>query len=175
MSDESPRIRPFAPVMAGARHRIQPYLEPDVYPRFREYCVSKRATESAVVNAALRMLFGEESDTARLFKRLDRMSRTDERVERDLALLGQSFAAFLQYWFAVTPLPSADVEKARVLSRSRFQSFTGYVADQFARGNRFLSDLAERALGSDSDVHGDRETAGGTMLDITGDPKENGE
>jgi hypothetical protein len=160
--------------MQGTRHRIQPYLEPDVYPRFREYCVSKRATESAVVNAGLRKLFGEESDPARLFKRLDRMSQADERIERDLALLGQSFATFVQYWFAVTPLPSADVEKARVLSRSRFQSFVSYVSDQFARGSRFLSDLAERALGPDADVQASDGPVDATLLDSTDDSKENG-
>jgi hypothetical protein len=115
-----------------------------------------------------------EGEHVRFFKRLDRMSQPDERIERDLALLGQSFATFVQYWFAVTPLPSADVEKARLLSRSRFQSFAGYVSDQFARGSRFLSDLAERALGPDADVQASDEPADASLLDSTDDSKENG-
>ena len=172
MSRASRRTRPFAPVIAGERYRIQPYLEADVYPRFREYCISKDATESAVVNAALRMFFGEESDLGRLFRRLDHMSRVDERMERDLALLGQSFAAFVQQWLAVTPPSTGDVEKVRLAAKNRFQSFAGYVAGQFARGHRFLNDLAESALGPDADEQAGGESIIPRARDITGaDPK----
>ena len=149
----SRRIPPRQVLVPGAKHRIQPYLESDVHEMLVQYCIVKRVTVSAAVDAGLRQLFGEESNHTRLYKRLDRQSLILERVEQHLGVLGESFAVFVQCWFAVTPklAGGGEGEEARRSGKARAKQFFRHVAQQFGCGGRFLSDLVREAVGSDAE------------------------
>lgn len=74
-----------------------------------------------------------------LFKvRLDRMSREQERIRRDLEVVLESLSLFVRYQLTVTaPLPDADTA-ARAVGRDRFEAFVSQVGRQLASGNRTL-------------------------------------
>ncbi len=74
-----------------------------------------------------------------LFKvRLDRMSREQERIRRDIEVVLESLSLFVRYQLTVTaPLPDADTA-ARAVGRERFESFVSQVGRQLASGRRTL-------------------------------------
>ncbi len=74
-----------------------------------------------------------------LFKvRLDRMSREQERIRRDLDIVLESLSLFVRYQLTVTaPLPEAD-SAARAVGRERFEAFVSQVGRQLASGARTL-------------------------------------
>jgi hypothetical protein len=110
------------------------------------HCVgSRRCRASSIVR--------EENNHTRLYKRLDRQSVILERVEQHLGVLGESFAVFVQCWFAVRPKLAAggEGEEARRSGKARAGQFFRHVAQQFGRGGRFLNELVREAVGSNAE------------------------
>ena len=70
--------------------------------------------------------------------RLDRMSREQERIGRDLEIVLESLSLFVRYQLTVTaPLPEADTA-ARAVGRERFEAFVSQLGRQLASGKRTL-------------------------------------
>ena len=70
--------------------------------------------------------------------RLDRMSREQERIGRDLQIVLESLSLFVRYQLTVTaPLPEADTA-ARAVGRERFEAFVSQLGRQLASGKRTL-------------------------------------
>jgi predicted transcriptional regulator len=70
--------------------------------------------------------------------RLDRMSREQERIGRDLEIVLESLSLFVRYQLTVTaPLPEADTA-ASAVGRERFEAFVSQLGRQLASGKRTL-------------------------------------
>lgn len=80
------------------RRRIHPYVTPDLAQRLVAYCAAKGITESAAVEAAIEdHLAGGERDNDVILRRLDRIGRASARQQRDLDVLTESFAVFIDH------------------------------------------------------------------------------
>src|SRR3546814_15429790 len=82
-----------------------------------------------------------------LFKhRLDRLSREQRLIRRDLEVLIESLTLFIRYQLMVTaPLPENDAA-AIELGHQRFDQFIGQLGRQLATGQRTLgSDMARQS------------------------------
>jgi hypothetical protein len=79
--------------------------------------------------------------------RLDRMSRDQQRIARDVNIVLESLALFVQYYLSVNAqLPQAD-HIARAAGRARFAEYIRIVGEQLASGKRTLG-AADTEIGS---------------------------
>ena len=111
------------------RARLVPRVSAELAQRLADVCASTNATETAVVEAALRQYLEGTGDRTLLFQRLDRMGRAVERCHRDLELLSEAFGVFVQVWFAHTPtLDEGEKMSARRDAESRYRRFLEHAA-----------------------------------------------
>lgn len=117
------------------------YLDRKVTDALEALAAGPGGNKSRIVNDALsawlaRRASSQLDDVLKL--RLDRMSRDQARIARDLDVLLESFALFVRYQLLVTaPLPEADTA-ALAIGRDRFEKFIGQVGRQLASGKRTL-------------------------------------
>ncbi len=118
---------------------------------------SKRpgVTKAAVVEAALLGFFSKEYDDQRdgaLIRRLDRMTRQYDRLERNLSVTTETLALFIRFFLTVTPpLPNADQDAARALGKERFEYFISQLGRRLAGGKNMIADVLEEISSSESD------------------------
>src|SRR5580692_3069619 len=135
------------------RARLVPRVPAELAQRLAEVCASTNATETAVVEAALRHHLDGTSDRTLLFRRLDRLGRALERSHRDVELLSEAFGVFVQVWFAHTPtLDEEEKKSARRDSESRYRQFLEHVTRRFSGGRRFLDDLPRESIADDAEL-----------------------
>lgn len=135
------------------RVRLQPYVQPELSERLSAFCAAAGATESAVVQAALRQYLDHTGDTTLVLRRLDRLGRAGARTQRDLELLSEAFSIWLRLWFAHTPsIPQDAKASARMTAESRYRQFIDHLAEQFAGGKRFLDDLPRERLADEAEL-----------------------
>ena len=126
------------------------YLDHEITDALEALAARPGTTKSQVVNDALSAWLAQRAASQlddKLKIRLDRMSRDQARVARDLDVLLESFALFVRYQLLVTaPLPEADTA-ALAIGRDRFEKFIGQVGRQLSSGKRTLQapELAEMA------------------------------
>lgn len=159
MNDEA--TAPSKSSRRAGRARIQPYLSAPLRKRFRAYCAATGHTESAIVQAALAQYLDGTSDHALLMRRIDRLGRAFDRLERDVQLLSEAFAVWVQIWFAHTPaIPVDGRDLARRESAARFQQFVDYVATKLSHGRSFVDSLARERIADDQELLETVEAAG---------------
>ncbi len=133
--------------------RIHPYISHDLQKRLKNFCKAKSASESSVVEAAIKEYLDDNNDTTLLFRRLDRHGRALDRLSRDVDVMSEAFAVFVQMWFAHTPTVSdSEKDAAKAQAWRRYQQFTEFVAGQLSKGHRFIDDLAEDVFTDDEEL-----------------------
>ncbi len=76
-------------------------------------------------------------------KRLDRLSRQAERIERDQNIAIETLALFIRYYLTVsTPIPEAHQDAARAQGKARFEQFTEQLG-RHLRGRSLVRDVVE--------------------------------
>jgi len=105
-------------------------------------------TRSSIVNAALRAYFASRGagELERMFRmRLDRMSESLDRMERNQHIALESFALFVRYELGVTPqLPPSEQAAAQAIGRDRFEHFMDQVGRRMAGDRRIAEDIVQR-------------------------------
>ena len=77
-------------------------------------------------------------------KRLDRLSRQFEKLERDQNILIETVALYVRYYLTVsTPLPEAHQEAARAQGRARFEQFVEQLGRHILRGRSLVREVYE--------------------------------
>jgi hypothetical protein len=112
-------------------------------------------TESAYVTMALRQALDGTSDWVLLMKRLDRIGRALERLQRGEDFLSEAFSAYLLSWFAHTPAVAGDADRkaaARASAESRYRDLMQFVVRKFASGHRFIDDLPQEPVANDAEL-----------------------
>jgi hypothetical protein len=124
------------------RVRYQLFLSEDLSHRFEALAGKPGASKSAILTDALTAWLNRQaaSELENTFsRRLDRMSMTLGRIERDGHILLESLALFVRYELMVqAPLPESD-EAARAIGRDRFEAFVTRVGEALASGRRTLA------------------------------------
>jgi hypothetical protein len=73
-------------------------------------------------------------------RRLDRLARQGERLERDLWIAAETVALFIRFWLRVTPpLPESAQAAAQAKGRQRFDSFLETLGRRLAKGQAFFA------------------------------------
>jgi len=107
--------------MPSKNPRIHPYISEDTFVRLRALAQCPGRNESEVVEKALAAFFSREYEDKRdgaLIRRLDRMTRQMEGLQRKQIISGEAFALFVRYFLTVIP-PVADADKAAAQSQGQ--------------------------------------------------------
>ncbi len=119
--------------------RLNVYIERDHGKRLDELATMKNLSRSSVVAAALAAFLSPEGGERRevaTAKRLDKLTRQFERLERDQTILIESMALFIRYYLSVTaPISEEHQDAARALGRGPIlSSSSGSTGSAYSTG-----------------------------------------
>ena len=95
------------------KSRLSVYLDPALMTQLAELAERKKKSMSLVAETAIMsLLTPDEADRreAAVVRRLDRLTRQVERLERDLAISVEATALFIRYWLMITPSVPNDFQ-----------------------------------------------------------------
>ena len=83
-----------------SQYRLNLFIQPEHAKRLDELAAKKGVSKSSIVAAALASLSPDAGDQreAAIAKRLDRLSRQTERMERDQNIQIETLALFIRYF-----------------------------------------------------------------------------
>ena len=113
--------------------RLNLFIQPEHAKRLDELAAMKGISKSSIVAAALASWLSPDAADRReaaIAKRLDRLMRQFERLERDQNIEIETLALFIRYYLTVsTPVSEAHQDAARAQGKARFEQFV----EQFKR------------------------------------------
>ena len=143
-----------------SRARLNLFIEREHARRLDELAAKKGVSKSSIVAAALASWLSPDSGDQReaaIAKRLDRLSRQFEKLERDQTILIETVALYVRYFLTVsTPVPEAHQDAARAQGKARYSQFIEQLGRHLMRGQSLIKDLHEEiAPDADSFVNAD--------------------
>jgi hypothetical protein len=122
-------------------------LPPDLVGKLADYAAQKHVPQALVVETALASYLspdGADRLEAALARRLDRMTRHLERLERQVTISNETLALFVRFWLTSTPpFPDSAQAAAQAKGRERYDGFIEAVSRRLAKG-RTLADEVSR-------------------------------
>jgi len=131
----------------AVKHRLSVYLDAEMMARLEKLAMKERAAKSAIAEAAIvSFLTYDDSDRweSALSHRLDRLTRSIDRMERDLEFSVEALALYIRAWLTATPqLPDGAQAAAQAKGRERYESFIDALGRRLAKGQRLSRELSE--------------------------------
>jgi len=122
------------------------YLESELMRSLTEYAERRGKPKSLVAEAAIASFLSPdaaERQEATLARRLDRITRQMERLERDVGISVETVALFIRYWLMATPvLPEQTQVAARAKGAERFEGFMQALGRRLAKGPGFIWEVS---------------------------------
>jgi hypothetical protein len=129
------------------RHRMNVYLPSDLMKAISELAERKKLSRSAIVEAAVASFLspdGADKREAAFVRRLDRLSRQAQRMERDLDITAETLALFVRFWLTITPpLPPDAQSAAQIKGRERYEGFVETLGRRLQKGQTFLREIPD--------------------------------
>jgi len=127
--------------------RLNLFIQHDHAKRLDELAAKKGVSKSSIVAAALASWLSPDASDQReaaTAKRLDRLSRQFERLERDQNILIETLALYVRYYLTVsTPVPEAHQEAAKAQGKARFEQFIEQLGRHVLRGRSLVKEVYE--------------------------------
>src|SRR5260370_16944362 len=102
-------------------------VPPEPAGRLAEFAKRKRVPQALVIETALASYLspdGSERIEAALSRRLDRLTRHAERIERHVAISNEALALFVRFWLTATPpLPDTAQAAAHAKAPERYDAY----------------------------------------------------
>lgn len=122
-------------------------LPPDLSAQLADYAARKRVTQALVVETALAsFLSGDSAEhlEAVLSRRLDRLTRQNERLTWHIELGNETLAMFVRFWLVNNPpLPDAALAAAQAMGRERWERFIETLNRRMEFGPRLKNEVSE--------------------------------
>lgn len=122
------------------------YLTPELLDLLVAQAKRRGVPKSTIAEAAIASFLtpdAAQQQEAALGRRLDRLNRHADRLERDLEVAVEMLALFVRSWMAATPsLPDAAQAAARARGRNRYERFVENLGRRLASGRSFTRELA---------------------------------
>jgi hypothetical protein len=120
-------------------------LPADIAGNLADYAARKRVPQALVVETALASYLspdGADRLEAALGRRLDRLNRQMERLERHAAISNETLALFVRFWLTHTPpLPDTAQMAAQAKGRERYEGFIEALGRRLANGRTLVDEL----------------------------------
>jgi hypothetical protein len=136
-----------------SRTRLNIFIEPDHAKRLDQLAAHKGVSKSAVIAAALASFLSPDAADQReaaMGKRLDRLSRQFDRLERDQGILIETVALYIRYFLTVSlSVPEGQQDAARAQGRARYAQFIEQLARHIQRGRSLVREVHEEVAPDD--------------------------
>src|SRR5260370_22105019 len=110
------------------KERLSVYLDATVMRSLIDYADRRGKSKSLIAEAAIASFLSPdaaERQEAALARRLDRLVRQTERLERDVGIAVETLALFVRVWLTATPaLPEQAQAAARAKGAERYHAFS---------------------------------------------------
>ena len=120
-------------------------LPPDLAVQLADYASRKRVPQALVVETALASFLSPDGANrleAALARRLDRMSRQIETLDRHVTITNEALALFIRFWLTSTPpLPDTAQAAAQTKGRERYDGFLEALGRRLARGRTLVDEV----------------------------------
>ena len=139
------------------KERLSVYLDQHVMRSLIDYADRRGKSKSLVAEAAIASFLSPdaaERQEATLARRLDRLVRQTERLERDVGIAVETLALFVRFWLTATPaLPEQAQAAARAKGAERYHSFIEALGRRIAKGPTLLREVSlDVAAAGESDA-----------------------
>jgi predicted transcriptional regulator len=122
------------------------YLDPETFGALDAFAKRRDQPKSLVAEAAIAaFLSPDDSDRreAAISKRLDRVARVLERLERNDAVTLETIALFIRFWLTSTPaLPEQSSPSARAKGAERYDRFVEALGRRLSSGSTVLKEVS---------------------------------
>ena len=122
------------------------YLDPEIFTRLEAYAKRQGKPKSLVAEAAIAsFLSPDDSDRreAAIAKRLDRIVRALERLERNDGITLETIGLFIRFWLTSTPaLPEQSGPAARAKGAERYDRFVEALGRRLSSGSTVLKEVS---------------------------------
>ncbi len=129
------------------RERYSVRLPTTMLKQLDDFAERRRVGRAAIVETALASYLspdGADQLEAALARRLDRINRQLDRMERHLAISNETLALFVRTWLIQTPpLPDAAQPAAQAKGKQRYEGFVEAVGRRLARGKSLLDEITQ--------------------------------
>jgi predicted transcriptional regulator len=143
------------------KHTIR--LPADLAGKLADYAARKRVSQALVVETALASHLspdGADRLEAALARRLDRMTRQIERLERHVTISNEALALFVRFWLTSTPpLPDTAQAAAQAKGRERYNGFVEALGRRLARGRMLADEITSDVPGDEPEHKPDEATS----------------
>lgn len=132
---------------SGRKKRLSIYLDPNLSHRLADHAGRREQSRSMIAEAAIASFLSPDADERReaaLAKRLDRIDRNIQRLERDIGIANEAFAIFIRAWLTSTAsLPEVAQASARAKGGERYDRFLEALGRRLANGPRLRQEVPE--------------------------------
>jgi hypothetical protein len=129
------------------KHRLNVYFEGRLTAALETLAARRRVSKSAIVETALASYLSPDADEQReaaVVRRLDRLTRALERLDRDQTIAAEALALFVRFWLTTTPpLPDTMRAAAQAKGRERYQAFVESLGRRLAKGTTLTREVSE--------------------------------
>jgi predicted transcriptional regulator len=130
----------------AARGKYTFRLSTELAAQLAEYSARRRVSQAQVVEAALASHLspdGADRLEAALARRLDRITRAIERLERHSTIGNEAVALFVRFWLtSVPPLPDSAQAAAQAKGRERYDGFVEALGRRLAKGKTLADEVS---------------------------------
>ncbi|ERI14381.1 CopG family transcripitonal regulator [Ochrobactrum sp. EGD-AQ16] len=135
------------PPRPDKKQRLSVYLDPDLKRRLADFAERRGQSDSLIAEAAIASFLSPDADErkeAAIGKRLDRIDRSIQRLERDVGIANEAFALFIRFWLTSTAsLPDTVQAAARAKGGERYDKFLVALGRRLANGPRLRQEVPE--------------------------------
>ena len=126
--------------------QISIYLDPEIFAGLQAYATRQGKPKSLVAEAAIAsFLSPDDSDRreAAITRRLDRIVRVLERLERNDGVTLETIGLFVRFWLTSTPaLPEQSSPAARAKGAERYDRFVEALGRRLSSGSTVLKEVS---------------------------------
>ncbi len=138
-------------------------LPPDLAGQLADYAMRKRVPQALIVETALASFLspdGSERLEGALGRRLDRLTRQVERLERHVTISNEALALFVRFWLTATPpLPDTAEPAAQAKGRERYEGYVEALGRRLAKGRTLADEISRDIMPGDQTADGGSDQA----------------
>src|ERR1700693_4470114 len=132
-------------------------LPPDLAGKLADYAMRKRVPPALIFENALASFLspdGSERLEGAIGRRLDRLTRQVERLERHVTISNEALALFVRFWLTVTPpLPDTAQPAAQAKGRERYEGFVEALGRRLAKGQTLAQEICQDVIPEERTPH----------------------
>jgi hypothetical protein len=134
--------------------KLEIYMDWELFRSLEEFAKRHDKPKSLVAQAAISsFLSPEDSDRreAAMVKRLDRILRVLDRLERNDTITLETIGLFIRFWLTSTPaLPEQSSPAARAKGAERYDRFVEALGRRLSRGSTILQEVSMESKPAES-------------------------